>query len=561
MSLALENQLIDFKEVVDGKLEITGTTPISANSYFHDDVWDLTNNRNKRLNSVNDSKLKFFWPSFQQLPDEIIYSIKILTFFYLKCPQLLAGRVPSKKKGYKPNTVVNNITALLIFLQNVYKNSFVKFKNIEKINIIINLSSITFHDLERAALDTKPVYKTAITKTLKDLCNPVVQKYLKNSPGWYQTDIKNLVFRESRKKIKVKSSYLHAKKFEIKINSALFGIAKKIFNQSITMPLAESESYADTPLDDTLFRFLSKQATIDVLSFLISIGVKPNTPVPSTFEFVERIKNIANFKVAFEDYVSIREFDRDYSLSIGNRRSNSTKQRKLFFERYHISIGEFASILERVQRAAQYLLIQFTGVRYSEAITFTKGCLKKWLGGTFVIVGTEIKGRANNLPTDIDEWVACPIVRDAVRVLEECSRFTFNSYLISGSFSVYLKLKEEPYSLSGITYALDGYLSEIDINQKFRDKKHRLSLHRLRHTLSLHMIRAHLGIPYISFHLKHLHNAITQRNSVSQVTIGYGGIEKELFNNVTAINQVQYQLVNDLYHPDAPIAGQNAEEF
>jgi integrase len=70
-----------------------------------------------------------------------------------------------------------------------------------------------------------------------------------------------------------------------------------------------------------------------------------------------------------------------------------------------------------VHRAAKYLLLQFTGLRYSEAAMLRAGCLQKAPSGEYVIRGTVIKGGTINELTNTDYWIAAPIVRDALLFL------------------------------------------------------------------------------------------------------------------------------------------------
>jgi hypothetical protein len=158
--------------------------------------------------------------------------------------------------------------------------------------------------------------------------------------------------------------------------------------------------------------------------------------------------------------------------------------------------------------------------------------------------------------------VACPIVRDAVRVIEQIQRVSFNKYIFSSTFSAYLNQKEMPYSNGGLNNAIQLYLNEVDTEKRFTGLKHKVSTHRLRHTLARQLIRANLGIPYISYHLKHVHSQIVHMQSyINNVTLGYGNIAQELFNNAITANHVKKELVMDLYHPQSPVAGKNAEEF
>ncbi|GAB3241739.1 hypothetical protein GCM10027346_37510 [Hymenobacter seoulensis] len=194
--------------------------------------------------------------------------------------------------------------------------------------------------------------------------------------------------------------------------------------------------------------------------------------------------------------------------------------------------------------------------------------------GDYVIKGTVSKNKSTGLLTGLDYWVACPIVRDAIAALEEIARFTRNAYLFTPNIFSVIKEIDTPMTATSINNILTTYLYDVDeqqqyclaerfTNRRFQGVKesYRLTTHRLRHTLALHMSRAGLGIPYISFHLKHIYQAHKRFQSVQDVTLGYGGIGTDIFNNAIGIRQANRELVHAVYHPHAPLAGPGAEAF
>ncbi|HLK97213.1 MAG TPA: hypothetical protein VK364_05550, partial [Hymenobacter sp.] len=106
-------------------------------------------------------------------------------------------------------------------------------------------------------------------------------------------------------------------------------------------------------------------------------------------------------------------------------------------------------------------------------------------------------------------------------------------------------------------------VNEVLTTKRFNGVRtpYRLATHRLRHMLALHMSRAGLGIAYISFHLKHVYQAYKRFQSVQDVTLGYGGIGNDIFNNAVGIQQANREIVHSVYHPQAPIAGPGAVAF
>ncbi|MFH5181449.1 site-specific integrase [Paenibacillus sp. TAB 01] len=519
MKLA-RSELIELELVVKGELIINPRYPISSKSFFEEEVWDFRDSTRQRLNSVPDFQLMFDWGKWsQRLTKEIIEDLKIMTFFLLKVPRVFSNTQRRGGAGYKINTVAGLITTLVRFLEHVLKEKCLDIIGVRSESFISTLADITFEDLDES-LSTFEYAQGGLKQGLLFICSPVSKQYMKYPVKWTLSDLDNLMFSRKRKR-------------------------------------GQLDNYCDKPFDDKFFRFLSNQATHDVYSFLQKQGLNnyPNSNIEGLFDSCPDIDQM------LEDYVSIREIDKKYSLTIGKRRQASNFERQVFSRKYQVSVNDFSKKLTRLQRAATYLLIQYTGVRYSEAISFKVGCLRSLDTGHTVIIGTQNKFIPSNIPVDRDQWVACPIVIDAVTVLEKITRFTFNQYLVSNVFTVYHEKDMKPMSLTGLVNAFQDYVNEIDTLHQFRDKSHKMSPHRLRHTLALHMVRAELGIPYITYHLKHLHSAVSSVQSVSNVTIGYGGISKEILNNATAIRQTQRDLAKSLYHPDSPIEGGNKENF
>jgi integrase len=520
----VKTERIEWQDVVKGAFKIAPRYPLSKNSVFEDKIWDFNDQSKQRLNSITATKLTFPWELWTtQLNSEIVEDIKIIVFFLLKVPRVFSNTKKNVGKGYKVNSIVSMISTLVRFLVHLLKERSIQNVCGENESFISTLEDITIEDLDEGT-NSFEFRQDGLKQSLLFLCSPVGKQYVKYPVTWLPVDLDNLVFDTSKRKKTL-------------------------------------ESYSDQPLDDMFFRFLSKKATEDVCSFLKKSGIKCQVAELQGIDSNGLFDSYNNLSQMFDDYVSIRLLDKEHSLKLGMRRQGSNIERKLFKEKYNITVNEFSKKLTRVQRAAIYLLLQYTGTRYSEGISFKFGCLRTLDTGQVAIVGTQTKFVPTNIPIDKDQWIACPIVIDAVKVLEEISRFTFNHFLVSNIFAVYYEKDLEPMSLTGLVGALSDYVNEIDLENRFKDKAHKISPHRLRHTLALHMIRAELGIPYITYHLKHLHSAISSAQTVNNVTIGYGGISKEIFNNAVAMKQTKRVLAESLYHPDSPIEGGNKENF
>jgi integrase len=539
-----ELKFINIEDVIEGEVIIDDNFPMSKKSKFKEDIWDFNDKKNPRLNSVNNSKLRIEWNKWRgEIPDKLIDDVKVLAFFYFKCPSVVAKRSNTMSKGYKPNTISVEISYFLEFLEEVFSNRVINLPNSEKVSLVQTFSDITLSDIEEVLMkgDINEHRAKSIKKSLQALGNPIIHKYLYGDINWTSSDIKNFRFNNR--------------------------VSKK----------AGEVSYQALPLADDFIQFITKKATIDIISFLKQKEISINSPIPDSYKNdIEQYTKVPSLRSMFNAYVAIRESEKMFSEKNQKRTSHTTNLKKKFKHKYSISIQEFNQYLNRVHRAALFLLFLFTGVRYSESASFKVGGVKRIISDVYVIRGTVIKHRDSSLKEEIDEWVACPIVRDAVNVLEEISLFTFNKYLVSNTYSVYLNKPEIPFSNGGVNQAISNYAANLDVDGKYtelkKDKngnmkrnlkdKYSISVHRLRHTLALNLVRAKLGIPYISYHFKHAHTAIISREKVSNVTLGYGGISNELFNVPTAVQQAQDELVYDLYHPNSPVeGGNNKEEF
>ncbi|MDO1447418.1 tyrosine-type recombinase/integrase [Rhodocytophaga aerolata] len=546
-----------FHEIISGKLKIEDNFPVSVKSKFADTVWDFSNENKPRNLSINKSKQLIDWgTSGFILPETIMYEVKIVAFFHAQCPRVISNRSRVINHGLKPNTYCPAFKKLLQFLTHLYKNcennnffKHSKFETNENGRRIQSIYDITIHSLNEAAQSFYSERQNDIKKLLMLFNNPIIQQQIATrNPrdkrlGWNKNDINNLCF-------KIQPS----------------------------VEPGDSKGYSDKPISDKLFQLLVKGSTADLLSFLrrmkIPLSSNYNLSIEHDIESNFIYSSLTNLGSMFKDYSEIKAKDFSYMSMSNKRGSGSQNQRELFKRTYTLSVNEFKIILQRVQLAAQYLLLQFTGIRYSEAVQLKRGCIEQLDSGDYVIRGTMVKGKPDDRLTNIDYWVACPIVRDAVSVLELMARLNNNDYLFAPNRLVVLNIDNRPLSNNSISNGITSYIHIVDTDNNFSYKnnsakkryqnvyaKYQLTTHRLRHTLSLQLYKAAVGIPYISFHLKHLYESHNRFRTASEVTLGYGGISTEIFNDAVAINRVNKDIINSLYHPEAPVAGPNAEEF
>lgn len=287
-----------------------------------------------------------------------------------------------------------------------------------------------------------------------------------------------------------------------------------------------------------------------------------------------------------------------HTLKMQERNGNISEENRDLISKiekgYYVSTFGFIKKLRNAiwnsRRAAMWLILQYTGMRWSDACTLTKpknSSIVREINGFPVIVGSVVKNVPKEMPLNHDFWYAIPVVQDAVRVLEYTQSLTKTDYLFaswnsgaatgkpmhSGSFS---------RSIGVLLGQLDVYKHYFRIFQVIRNDgkvSNRyecildgLSLHphRLRHSLVAELARLEVGLPTISLQMKHAHNAFRQFN---QVTFNYGGqtqtqmgkvrgtVDPSIYYEVThKIPSAKQEIYNAYFDPNRNFAGGAAEE-
>lgn len=517
----LLNYNSEYSELMEFK--ITDETMVLDLFKFSDEFWDFSDENDIRKVAVGGSKFKFDWKNIEvRVGGNFKNELKVLTFLLLQYSGIFG-----KIKRYKINSVHQSIFALIIMIEQIKENNLI-IKNYKSDLVINRFSDIRITDLENLELEEKK-YKL-IKKTLKYLCNPYIQPFLLDPISWNEYDIKNL-------------KYLQLPKLRLKDNSTL-------------------------PLNNDYYVEIINQVTIDLYNFKKEMDMNIHMKLTDKLmkKISEKTSPIYFSKESYKDYVIIREFERMKSVNKGKRISASSSKREDFINKYKLSIKIYYSELVRLHRACIVVILLFTGMRYSEIVSLKKGSVSQ-KNDVYFIKGTVTKFRDALVEANEDEWIAIPIVRDAIDILEEIQKFTFNDYLISACYSVYLNCKSLPLSNAGVNGALNNYVKEsAKFNNKLEhfitDPSNKLTVHRFRHTLAQQLARGKLGLPYISYHLKHVNTAVVAYRRVNNVTLGYGGISKELSNSAKFYNGAKKELLNEIYHPNAVVSGgKNAIEF
>ena len=510
---------------------------VSKHSVYSDGKWDLSDDSNVRLKGHSEAKLAIDWDIYRfnrdapvsslnnviakshldaRVSDGLIEDIRLLSFVQLEMPFVFGKRGKQIERS-KPPTVVSMARALVVLF------SVVDAVRAERISSVApslpytplqSVTEITFQDIEAAL----PKYPFAdgrlIYKGLRAFASPVLRgKFSGASAQWTEGDIDNLTF-----------------------------------------PKPTPRDF-ESVMPDALFRMLSNTASKDVACFLYALQLdRYDQTVPVQLSgLLPREILLAE---AWEDYVAIRNDDREYTAKLGKKRIRTGEERREFTLKHGISTEDFFIYISDLQRACMMLIGLYTGGRFSDFTSFVAGCIEE-VHGIPMLVGTTSKHRPLKAPVGDDVWPAIPILRDAVTCLEQISRVTFNPYLVSSTFTVAIGEEPQPLSLSGFRKGLNIYLQMADADGRWRDWV--INPHQLRHTLAHKLAQADVGIVYISYQLKHLYTDLA--GLPADVTLGYGNIGEQKVARAMAVKDLSREAANALFNPDSPIAGGGAEAF
>lgn len=519
---ALENQ----QAVVSGQFEFDPDLPVTPRSRFQDSQWNWFDRNNLRFKVLPERKLRVDWPDestgrlgsglrlkkvahgrqsgIPPLPQEIVEDLKRAFYIIILFSSLVRGK---RKRIKKPITIVAEIRQCLNFISHVYQ---AKLKGVSQ-NVAIKLSDITLNDI-RKAIGTYPYRLDELKAILLLLSSEIVQVNLKHGRlQWTTQDMKTL--RWPRKK--------------------------------------EEEPILSLP--DGLFALLSNSSADLIHQFHLLLGNNTRDIPAKSAKCCLTERNWPAFNQIFESYLERRQIVR-----VKGRKWAANHTRK-FVRTFGFEPRILSQFLVNVRVAAFQIILLYTGMRYSELASLQRDCLIKRNGIT-LLKSTLIKSQPSNLPIDLDEWVAIPIVEDAVYALEELSRCTFNRFLVSNFDTVRLGADESPLSLKGLTWCLNVYLDRVDERGLWEDWE--LTPHQYKHGLANQLAEADAGLPYITRQLKHYHSLLSERSyKINPTTTIYGMQRQRIVANATgmrAFKAARVKLANDLYGEGRRFAGGGA---
>lgn len=488
------------RKLAEGRFVFSESLPISGRSRYGDDVWSWQDSSNLRLNQYSKATLTINWAKYRtrlDLSPEIIADLKkyaLLRYAHSKAV------FPQTMKNAHPASITREVVTVASFLSHVRRHMM------EEVDVWINsLSEIEVTDLE-GALSTYPMKASkCLRKALRYLGGESFGRHLAcGRLRWNEHDITALEWK-----------------------------------------FKEPESYQRLP--EGAFRLLSNAGTADVKQFLLAIGFEPQDTTKIGREGNLYLSEFGNFREFFKEYTEFR-----VALKRKEDRSVISKY-TAWVASLGDAVGRLAKLVDRARMAAQVIVTMYTGGRASELGSFKTECLQR-RGDVWVMVGTLIKHQDIHAPVDQDDWVAIPIVRDAVRALQELARVAGSGYLFHGI----RRARVEERSMSAMHLSrrrLTPYLRLVDAEKKWEHLCPHA--HQFRNSIVFEMRKAGLGLPFITYQLKHLFNEL--EGSANDTSLIYGGIGGEAVQR--AVEEANLEALREIYHPDSPVAGGAAEEL
>lgn len=509
--LTLNEDVRALRDIANGGLKFRDCLVVSNQSSYGDDIWCWVDPDNKRLEGYSPNRLTINWINIKlkyDLTDDIVTDLKRLAF--IRHTHSRAVFIGNRLNGNAhPATVANEIKTIALFLSHLRAQM-----SSQGYSLISKLSDIEIEDISDALSTYVNTPQPIIKKVLMYLSSPALSDLLYGGPlKWNENDIKSLPWNFKKR-----------------------------------------EPHERVP--DALFRFLSDVATADVKQFLLALSIPPKdtTKIGEGSNLFTSV--LPNFRKLYEEYV--RELPkyrrkRRYECKEEKDYRKAVSMYTMWCNKMDSKVADLSKLIDRARIAAQLIIAMYTGARLSELNSFEQGCVRQRADG-WVLVGTVIKKEGLHSPVNRDEWVAIPIVRDAVTLLEETAVLTESRKLFR---STKVRTKST-YSVacSGVVAEwFNKYLGLTDTKNRWEN--HRLHVHKFRHTLVFQMRRAGLNLPFITYQLKHTYDALNSK--LNNVTLSYGNITGDSTHK--AIQDANLEFVRQLYHPDAPVAGGGAEEF
>lgn len=486
------------RSIVESRINFSETLPVSKKSKYGDSVWSWEDNSNPRLKAYSRSNLVIDWEHFgtlYNLTPSIIDDLKKYAFFRLNYSIVV---FPDTMKNDHPYAVVEQVRVFSRFLSHLRLSLSVGEKS-----LINKLSDIEVQDLRDC---------------------------LENYPGRQDSRLKPILSNLASETL--------SRHFDC-------GVIKWNKQDVASLPWKKRKPVPYERLPEKLFSFLSNNATADVKQFLKALKIKTQDKSPIGGKPNIFLQSFSNFDCVFERYVKYRN-------DLWEKDRYSATQFVLWARRVDVRIGQIEHLVERARYAARIIIMLYTGARHSEYAGFKLNCLRR-KDENWVIAGTVIKHRDINAPSEKDEWVAIPIVRDAVHALKELARVVNSEFLFHNTY-ILTTVKQDFLDSDQVSQGVRKYIDFVDAEGEWEGVKPHPQ--QFRNSLAFEMRKASLGLPFITYQLKHAYNAIER--TISDTTLGYGSIGSNAVHK--AIADAHLAVLSEIYHPDSPVSGGGAEQ-
>lgn len=211
---------------------------------------------------------------------------------------------------------------------------------------------------------------------------------------------------------------------------------------------------------------------------------------------------------------------------------------------------EVVNLIRDAHISALLLILMFTGMRSSETVFLTQGCLTHEHGYWF-LKSKVIKGQPKDAPVS-EGWLAIDLTRDAYDVLSFFCRLTGCAFLFSTPFPNFRR-PEKGYAHAGtLNTKISRWIRSIDTVGLFSGWQ--FSVHQCRETLPYQLARQEVGLPFISMQLKHFQSQFNRMPNA--VTVGYGQYRAQLMTSVAnRIAEAREFALLEVYGENARFAG------
>lgn len=477
---------------------------VSKDSFFRDSTWFFLDESSRQLSHMPQSRLTLYWET-PILPDSLISELKIVALLLLT------------EKELSCITVVGLVKEFQSFLSFICEDTAVRPRDSE--NSFYTIEYISDLDIDLISRGFE----------LYNCCyNKYVLRVLRFLPGSYFSKLVDPV-----------RSNFQWKKGQLRF------LKSAIYNAK--------GGRTRTFLEDDLVFFLISNASYLCYLFLYKLTGEVQYKsefTSSQHKYVSYFEDVPDFSLVFSYYRQIYTGNfEEYGDTFLRRRIKKVTGR---------STEDFQREMFKVQSACFYLVLQFSGIRYSEAVYLEDSDLIDGPFGIDLIKGNVIKHRKSKNLKANDTWVAIPIVKAAFQAIKYINLLTGQSKVFSTAFVTRSKRNLRPMGNNSLSTRLCAFLHDIDVKREYSDDnkgllsfRHRkikpssvISPNRIRQTVANQLIRGGLNVVYLSRHFKHVSLTLHTLFSVPDVTLGYGNISFEIMRDKTLFDKTVREIEN-----------------